>query len=389
MRVVNPVRLVGSIAIGLSLAAAVGFVTAGTASGRSNPAVAYDIFPGNCDAAARVAFADFQASVTDPLDLAEPAREALPLAREALRCGPLLPKAYGIAVAASNDSETGAQLLAGAAGLDRRDLFLQGLVLQGHLARRDAAATTETLDDILRVHPAREAEFFPSLANAMTQFGGVDELASMLDGSAPWHSRFLDYAVGQPAALTELANLYPHLNQISDTFEQRLVQNLGAAGNLEEAWNVYRRALMRKERSSAPSDWKWGTAFPPFDWAYTSAPGRRVQPSLDMKSLEIMINRGQGGVLAVRTVRAPQGPAVVSLDHNLEPAYSDNFRVLVECAGGSQTLLDQSLTGTPAKWTIARRPPGCSFLVLKLYGRALATDSRITGQIEGLTLRGA
>lgn len=384
MRVARPGRLGAAVVISLLVSAIVGAITTGSVASRSNPVLAQAVSPFSCEAKDLLAFATFQASISQPTELTTPTRRAAPLAKVALRCAPLMPRSRAILAMAAAEGPARAQILLKAEQMNRREILLQGLVLQEHLANRDVGATTATLDRILRVHPAHEADFFPILVNALADFDGVDELAEVLDGSAPWHQRFLDHAVNQPNALLGLAALYPKIENTTERFDIILVGSLARAGSLDEAWSVYRRAhSSRREQPIDHTARRWNQQMPPFDWRYADSTGIRVQPSISLMDLQISILPGYGGILAQRTFHSNGKSLSLQVSHNIAPSSQlRNFRVSAECAQNGDLLINETLEARTINWNLPSRAKECRFIVLKITGRVFSFESPAHGEIS-------
>ncbi|MDP2130013.1 MAG: hypothetical protein U0975_16000 [Erythrobacter sp.] len=82
---------------------------------------------------------------------------------------------------------------------------MQTVIWQHNISDLDYFETINTLDQILRFHPQRDAEFFPSLVAALLVELTIPAFAEWLAKPLPWRDTFLNYAVGQPDALANPA----------------------------------------------------------------------------------------------------------------------------------------------------------------------------------------
>lgn len=378
---------VSVFAIGLALGLAVQALS--SVSTRSAPSLAVSAFGANGLAKEQLAFEVFTTGVSEPDDVPEAAREAATIALEAVRADPLAPKAHAILAMAATDEAERREILAAAGPLNRRDISLQGLILQGHLADQNYNASIETLDQILRVHPETSREFFPVLADALKQEETVPLFAEILENSSPWHARFLNFAVGQRDVLPNLAVLRPQIDVDRDSpFDRRLIAGLAGLGDVSGAEALYQNITGAQAGLLSEGALDWSSAYPPFDWRLVDESGFRAQQSPDGSELELSVRPGKGGIIAARLLGAPQGPFVIAIDHRIAPAdQMRDVRLQLICAGETAPFYDERFSRGEGGFEVPAPPPGCSYMVIAINARAWSGRSALSGTIEQIRIR--
>jgi hypothetical protein len=281
------------------------------------------------------------------------------------------------------DSGKKRQIIALASQLNRRELSLQGLVLEQKATDGDYAATITTLDQILRVHPQRKAEFFPLLAEALAQPETTQLFADLLRNPLPWRDAFLTFAVSDPRTLDALTKLRGDIDPDNLAFDQKLIASLVARGSLPQAVSSYRRvnAPDRQERA-AP----WQAAYPPLDWKLSDVAGLRAQPNKPMTELEFYIDPGNGGVLASKTIPAPASRFTIRMNSEIEPvAQSKDLKLQVSCQGEATPFFEEAFAPGSAVFQIDTKP-GCAYVELAIAGRSWTGSSGLSGKFGALEI---
>ena len=382
------IRLGVAAVIAIPLAVAAGAQAASMVLLKVNPALSAELFPANGMALASLAFADYASNIVDPAAPPPPSEKAVKLAEEALRKEPFAAKAYVVLAQAESDPDRKRAIIELGSSLNRRDLALQGLVLQERLADRDYPGAIETLDQILRVHPNRSQDFFPLLAGALAQDSTLPIFAKMLDGSAPWHERFLDFAVGQPIVLTNLARLRLQLAIGEEDFDRRLIASLVQRGDIETAGKIYSFVASQEDVTARSGKLDWRSTYPPFDWALVEKTAFRAQVSRDGEELELYVKPGQGGVIASRMLTPPAGPFEIVITHSLEPAGQiEDVKVQLSCAGNPQPIVTQPFKSGTTRIDVSSVPGACRYLALGIDARAWSGQAPIVGTISEISLR--
>lgn len=387
MRISNLPRLVGTSILGVSLALALGAQALSSISTKAAPELAIALFPANGTAREELAFKTFSASISDPVDAPQAARAASELARVAIRSDPLAARAYVILALAQSDDARHREFVEAASRINRRDISLQGLALQLHLAEGDYPRTIDTLDQILRVHPKYSAEFFPVLTQALADQATVPEFARMLDGSSPWHGRFLTHAVGQREILPNLALLRQEIVLDDENFDRRLIAGLAGIGDVSSAEAVFRHVTGTKSTLASSGAIDWQAAYPPFEWRLLDQPGFRAQPSQDGSQLELSVRPGKGGLIAARLLRAPATPFEIRMAHKIAPAEQvRDVRLQLICANDTAPFFDERLSRGAKGFHVDTLPASCDYFVLGINARAWSGRSALGGTIDSIEI---
>lgn len=402
-------RLLISGLLAVPLAVLSGAHALSSASLRSTPELSQLVFPGNGLASEKLAYRDFADSVkksltgphnqNDDANSAAPdaalqpgisvanlqsfASAVAPLAQKALQLEPLLPKAHVLLALSETDPQRRREIIALASKLNRRELALQGVVLQQNIDDGDYAATIDTLDQILRVHPERTAQFFPFLTNALAQRETMEAFTALLRRPLPWRDAFLEFAVNEPNALDNLAVIRQDISPGNLVFDQRLIAGLVGQGKIESANRVFKVAAPAK--ASQPIEF-WRSEYVPFEWQLADRAGFRAQTNKARDKLEFSIDPGNGGTLASRLIPAPSAPFVLRLDHQIEPATQiKDMKIQLTCWGQTQPFDEQQLSGSVSILTVNKRP-GCAYLEVAIVGRAWTGASTLTGSLGQLSV---
>lgn len=386
-------RAIIAFALGLPLALLAGLQALSGVLTHAAPDIALTVFPFNAMAREQAAFARFRdnAGTGEAADLAAAAQAARGEAIAAIAAEPLVPKAHVLVTIATADGDRRTRILDLASRFNRRDLALQGLVLERGLEARDFSLTVETLDQILRVHPEYRERFFPVLLDALAQPDAVPVFATILDGSATWQERFLSYAVRRRAARPALAQLRSTIDFMDERFDSVLIAGLAGEGETALARDLYRRfARGQGDGERSGSALSWASGFPPFEWALTDERYVRAQPSLDGERLEVFVQSGNGGLLARRIVDAREGPfTLVTSYDGAQPVRSDAVRLTLGCLAGQDTLAETTLAPGTNRLAVEALPPDCSQMVIELTGRALRGEPALRFELEPLRFAGS
>ena len=387
MHIASPQRLIWASVCGVILALVLGAQALSSVSTKAAPDLAVSLFPANGEAREELAFKVFAGGVEQPEDAPEAAQAASDLARMAAKSDPLNPKAYAILAIAQSDEAQQRRIVEAATRINRRDLSVQGLALQHHLAESDYRKTIDTLDQILRVHPKYSAEFFPVLTQALSEEETIPEFARMLDGSSPWHGRFLTHAVTQQEALPNLALLRQQITVDDERFDRSLIVGLTRIGDVDLAEAVFRHVTGVTDSLSSTGVIDWAAAYPPFEWQLVDQPGFRAQPSQDGKQLEISIRPGKGGLIAGRLMRAPTAPFMIRITHRIAPSEQlRDVRIQLTCAGQTTAFYDERLNRADNGLRVDALPADCDHFILGINARAWSGRSALGGTIDTIEI---
>ncbi len=336
----------------------------------------------------RLAYQRFASEVTDPNDPTAAAKSAQAFALSAYKLNAITPKALAILVMAEGDQATRSNMLRAASRLNRRDATLQSLVLQEAIAANDHDRSVEALDQMLRVHPELSQDLFPVLAEALRNQANTETFAGLLDGSSPWHERFLKYALNDPELLPILAKVRSEITVEDERFDQRLVAGLASRGEFDLAQSVVARANADVVAVSGFGALSWSARFPPFDWKLVDEQGIRAQLASAGDALELYVRAGNGGLLAERLLQVPDAPFAISVDHRIAPIEQvRDMRLQLACANNNSVFLDERFGQSPANFTVSAVPPDCQTTMLRILGRAWSGRSHLNGNIHRIEIK--
>ena len=383
MNVANPLRLIFVSIVGLILAAVLATQSASFALTGEAPETSVRLFPLNGLAQENVASAIFSSSVALSGDPQSAAQLAEGWARTSYNYEPLTPESHAILALAQQDS----QVIGLAAQLNRREPTLQALVLQEHVTAENYAGAVESLDGILRVRPSRSSELFPVLLSVFAQDGAVEEFAEVLDGTSPWHQQFLNYAVAQPTALPNLAQLRTQVDFNEQKFDQALLRNLAQQNEIQLGYDLYNQFARGDRRSSEEGILSWESTYTPFDWRLKNNADFRAQPSLDGADLELYVRPGSGGVFATRIIKSPQAPFSFFAKHQITPRdLSEDVQISLRCTQDPEPFSQGEFSRDGLNLSIENVPANCLFMEIALQARAWSGQSALKGTISPLKI---
>ncbi len=387
MAIKNLPRLIAVSTAAVVLAVALGAQAVSSVSTRKQPALAVTTFPANGLAREALAFQNFSVAVAEQTDPTAAARQNVAEALLAIKSDPLAPKAIVVIALGEEDEGLQADILEAASKINRRDLNLQSQILRKHLAAQDYDRSINTLDQILRVHPEYSPEFFPVLGEALDQPETIPLFAEILDGSAAWHERFLNYTVRQRVALPSLAALRPLITSATVDFDKRLIAGLTGQGDSERAAAIYRLASGNEGRADLNEPLGWASEYPPFEWQFIDEAGFRAQPSRDGDELELFVRPGKGGLIAGRLLQAPDGPFAIRIEHDIKPIHQrEDASLALTCTNGSAPVLTQTLEQPTDTFQVQALPQDCDYMVLAINARAWTGRSALRGSIKQISV---
>lgn len=387
MTVHRPFTLIGVIIAGLLIAVILALQAIGSVLTRKEPHNAALVAPWNGLAVEQFAVQAFRSGVSDPAELTASAVNVRPIAQSAFARDPLTPKALALIALAQDDSQQKRQILEKAVVLNRRDLLLQGMLLEQKVADADYPGTLDALDRILRVNPQESQRFFPVLIQALAEDSALPALTSILDEGPVWQESFLQSALGDPEALPNLAKLRLTRGSVDPSFDERLIGALVNSDDLPRAFDVYRSATGgdAPTRLIKGSTIPWQSTFPPLDWQFVGEAGFRSQIASDQKNLELFIKGGNGGSFAKRIIPNPGGQFLLAFQHSLTPASQvKDARVEVRCSKSDTILAQQNFVIGQNRISVSSAD--CAFIEISLIGRAWSGRSPLGGTIEPMRL---
>lgn len=387
MKLVHPLRFAFAGAFSVAVAAVLSAQSAGIALTHKQPATSLMLYPGNGLAQENLAAATFKANLEVSQVAADAALAAKSSALASYRNEPLTPEAHAILALTQRKVQARSEVIRRAAELDKREPMLQGLVLQEYVEVGDYTGVVTTLDRILRVRPSRSNELFPVLLTVFIQDGATEQFASVLNGTSPWHEKFLRYAVRQDTALTNLARLRRRMTFGNEEIDKVLLINLAREGEVETGYRLYKQISETTNVTSQDGLWEWDSDFAPFDWRFTDHADFRAQPSLDSNQLELYVRAGQGGIFARRIIKAPEAPFAISAQHEIRPIeLADDVRLHLRCTDEAQPFFEARFGAERFQQLVNGMPSECSFIEVQLHARAWSGKSALRGTISPLRI---
>lgn len=352
-----------------------------------SPELAAKLILPNGLAAERAATKRFTAGVKGADDVTPSAQQAAAGALAAFRSEALTPKAHAILALAETDPAERAKILAAATWINRRDLLLQGMVLEQQVGSGDFEGSLTTLDRLLKVHPQQQTALFPVLMRALEQPAALPAFARILDGTAPWHEAFLDFAVRDKDALPGLGQLRLERDVGSDEFDRKLVVGLAESGQLALAYRLFQTVTGKSALSGGAGQIDWNADFAPFDWKFADEGGFRAQLGRRGDQMEIYVRGGKGGLIAERLIRAPSGRFGIRLNHRISPVDQvRDVRLQLRCAGSSSAFYDERFDRGENLFEVGTAPGGCEFVSIGIQTRAWSGQSALRGTIDELQI---
>ncbi|KWV91359.1 hypothetical protein [Erythrobacter sp. YT30] len=377
-------QAVACVALGLGLAVQ----AYSSIATRKAPEQSVALFPMNGLADEQRAFRIFQSEAAKGRGLREAARESRNLALIAQAKEPLTPKAYAILAAAQSDREIRNSILARANRLNRRDLALQGFVLEKHLDDQAYDSVLGTLDEMFRVNPDRDTEFFPILGEALAIDEALDAFPSILNGDAEWHDRFLSFAVRVPELRSNLAKIRNEIPIENDEADRILIAGLAAQGELSTARALYANLKSTSGPIGADGKLDWASDFIPFEWRFADDRDFRSQASQDGEFLEVFVRSGQGGVVAERVITLPSSSFTIRTNvQSRGSPRSESLRLLLKCGVNDAPLFDKALKTGGNIFRLEAAPDACSPALLQIRARSLRGEPTLRLELSRIEVK--
>ncbi|MEL7199444.1 MAG: hypothetical protein AAGL10_14125 [Pseudomonadota bacterium] len=380
-------RLLGLSVLCVALAILVGLQALSSIATRQAPDQAAMLFPLNGIAKEQLAFRQFRTKLSDGVAIPDAAQDALAIARNGLSSDPLAPKSHALLAMAESDPDKRRAILAAAKTLNRRDLALQGVVLEQHLENEQFAQVVETLDQMLRVHPDRSETFFPLLIAALKVDEAAPQFPRIVNGDAAWHVDFVREAARDDEALVNLASIRAEIPIDDRPFDSLLITGLARIGEMETALSLYQERVELPRSRDARETGEWPSDYPPFDWALAEQSDFRAQTTRDGENLELYSRSGQGGVMARRVIQSPKAPFVANSSLTMRATgRSEAVRFNLRCVGAQDRFFDEAYEEGDNQWRIEKLPDDCSQLVLEVTARTLRGDPTLRAEVSPIEL---
>ena len=328
-----------------------------------------------------------QPTLSSDADIENFARSAKRAVKKTLKLEPLSPKAYALLALSEDNPTRRRRIILLGARASRRDISVQMLALRERALINDYSGAIVTLDQILRVHPKRQSDFFPILRDALRRDETTLAFINMLKEPTPWRDRFLIFAAADKASRPNLANIRRRIYLDNKLFDQLLVQGLVEDGQIQLAGRVYRFVSKAPTKGSMFGSSKWISVFPPFDWLFTNRPGLRAQPSEAGEKLHVNVEPGDGGTIASRLLPAPSVPFSINLSvSGLTISQIQDTKLSIACWGQSTPFFEQNFASENVEFTISKMPD-CSFLKVSIMTRSWSGGRALAGTFGAFVVR--
>jgi hypothetical protein len=403
VRLKYPTRLAAIAGLCTVLAIFVGVNALSNTKFADDPSGAIALNPSNGLARANLAFDQFDASVRDwsPSETSDPqamaaeametivkaATDASGEARRAYQLDPLTPKAHAILALAAPNLEFKNEIIDIASGLSKRQLVLQGLLFEKHIAEGSYTKTIDTLDQILRVYPEVSNRFLPNLVEVLILDDTLPQFADLFANPLPWRQQFLNLALKDGRALRNLAVLRSQVVLDDENFDKRLISRLVEQGDLASARSVYQVAKPISQNDHHFGRLDWQSDFPPIEWRLASERGMRAEVVEAGSALMLDVAPGRGGVLASRLINPPNSRFSVRIDHDLKLASRpDQLTLRLVCFPNNQVVLDRQLADNTEQFIVNPMISGCNAYVIEIAARVWTDSSVLQGKIFSVSL---
>lgn len=259
-----------------------------------------------------------------------------------------------------------------AASLSKRDLPAQLWMIEREVAKGNVESTLTHYDNVLRSNPATYPVLFPVLGKALLDPTLIGPIVKMLKKRPAWaNSFYVSFSTDKDIA-TNFPLLIDAFGDKADEYipggiRTSVSQTLAEMGNLDKAEKV---ALLGKTNGNF-SDFgnNNGTIQPPFGWQLIPS-GTIGTKTNEKGQLLIDIDRGDGGVIAVRTFRIPALNFQIRANFYTSLAKIERLPILlVSCAttGTNLQKVEPKLTGKDSfTLTQSISMPNCQFATLQI-----------------------
>ena len=306
-------------------------------------------------------------------------------ARRAYQLEPLSPKAHVILALTEEDLRARNEIIESASRLNKRQLALQGLLLDKNIAEGSYAKSIETIDQILRAHPEVSERFFPLLVQVLSVDDTIPLFSELFARPLPWRQPFLNFALKDDRVLINLAELRRGVVLDNEGFDRRLIGRLVDRGDLSKAAQVYEliRPAARIRGHSGRLD--WNSDYPPLDWKLASGRGLNAYVLDDGRALALSVSPGRGGVIASRVIFPQVSRFSVRVDHDLD--LSDrlgNLRLEVRCTGAASPFFVSAIERVGREFAVDASYQSCDAYEIALSARAWTGSTPLRGSISSV-----
>lgn len=406
MKIKNPLKLASIAALISPLAIFAGLHSLASVRAFSAPSDAVAVSPWHGVAQTNLAFSQFYenvesigaSSINDRGPARDSTEEALAKslvaaanasvneARRAIQLEPMSAKSLAIIAFSQPDPSAKIGIIQNASLLSKRELALQGLLLEHHILEKNYSGIIETIDQILRAHPQMSTRFFPILLEVLAVEETLPELAELFAVPLPWRQSFMNYAIRDDRVLSNLGSLRTQLKLDSQDFDRRLISRLHALGETDKARSVFNVVKANQRSPLINGKLDWAADYPPFEWRLASTPGLRSQIAAGGDGIEISVSPGRGGVVAARLINPPSPQSAIRLAHDIELSDElNNFKVGVICVPSKKVVFEGIVKQSVETFPLDDLPSSCEAYELVLSARAWTGAKPLRGTISTIS----
>ncbi|MES2441433.1 MAG: hypothetical protein V4574_01270 [Pseudomonadota bacterium] len=310
----------------------------------------------------------------------------------ALRREPLATAALtmvGLSRDQHGDHAGAAKIIAGAHGLDRRQLVANAWLINHYGTSGRDREVLNLLDEALKIRPQLSAQYMPAFAQALQNPETIGVFQTLLRGRPSWEKDFWQAVAGNAAALPNAEVLRGRILAGAETLgptDALLIEAYIRAGRMDLALSAAKSLpTLPEDRDNLlrNSSFAQIPQLPPLDWMLIS--DGRISAAINegRATLEISALPGAGGTVARQLVALPPGRyALLVKLGQAALANGSDITAHLYCAekGVTAPSLTERLSGDLDRSFIVA-DAGCRFWWLDLDFSAIDSSGPVLGSI--------
>lgn len=305
---------------------------------------------------------------------------ALAMARRAFVREPLATDALFV-LAVDERAREGAdgdqQLLAAAAGIDRRNRLLNSMQMEQDVRRGDFVAMSRSLDRMARIEPDMGEQFVLPVVQALADERVLAPVRRILERSPVWAPAFWMAVPNNPLLAGRMYQLRQTTDQgTTPESDARLMDALVAGERYADAF-AFRDRVSGRRAAGSGFVAAGGTA--PFNWDAQSSGELSMSPQ-GGNGYELFVQRGFSGELGRQLLRL--APGAYRFSAKMTPvSQAANFSLRMRCADNPEQQIGPRPMPGPVSFTV---PAGCRHWWLVIEGSAWQARGEIRAEIEDM-----
>ncbi len=314
-----------------------------------------------------------------------PNQASVEFAKRARLRDPLATEAASILALSETSSGKRNEVISSLLNLSRRGRFLSLAALQNSAENEDIPSGIVALDRMLRLYPGYSEHLMAPLMTYVEQDGALPAFAQVLSTKPEWRNDFFSASSGTEEGMHNLAVLRLRLGPdypLNDASQTQLIAKLIARGMWDEALAIRDMDVRRMSVDQNPT-LAWTNEDPIFDWVLANKRQIFARPNPDRSHLRIKVQPGQGGILAAKLIRLPEGVHSLKYRHELQPDQDlKNFSLSLACAKSEELVANASLVRGEGQLDISHAQ--CEWVYITLTGRVFSTGLEVEGSFDQL-----